>query len=1159
MDGDKKMNIYDYLSYTKVINDVIHKDNVRIGDVCDEFNITLLISDFYRGNKSLFVVLPNLYLAQKYYDELSNYIDENDVLFFPADELLSAEIIAATGDFLFERINTITTLLEGGKKIIVTNMNGAIKYEMNPNKWKDSIFTLKEFDSIDIYDLCKKLLSIGYESVFTIQKTGQFSKRGSIVDIFPLGYEKPIRIDFFGDEIDSIKYFSIDTQRSTEKTNKVSIIPVTELIYTEEEFKLAKEKILSFIDDYSLSQIEEDMYNKNLFDLENHKNLESMSRYLYFFDDTKTTIFDFVSNKRIYFIDPVKSKDMFNSIVLDLNEYASRLGGYSVCNMNLFKNLDVLISKANVLVEALRSFDYVDYNVGAKYINPFFGNKKNIIKELTSFSTKTRVIIAFRNEENYKKIYELFEEERIFIKRLKSVNDICGVGLYGFIGNVPSFTLENEGLVVINDRTLFDSNYQPKKAKYKSIFKNAVKISKYDELVIGDYVVHYDHGIGVYKGIKTIKTEDIVKDCLYVEYANNTALYIPLEQLSNIMKYASGDVEGIKINEIGSTSWARTKAKVRKKVHDISEKLIAIYASRLSAKGFQFPEDDEMQEMFESDFEYDLTIDQKKAVDAIKKDMESPRPMDRLVCGDVGYGKTEVAMRAAFKAVLGGKQVCMLAPTTILSRQHYYSFKNRMSKYGVRVELLSRFVSKLKQEEVINGLKTGAVDVVVGTHRVLSNEIEFKALGLLIVDEEQRFGVTHKEKIKEMKVEVDCITLTATPIPRTLQMSVMGIKDLSMIETPPKNRYPIQTYVLERNDRIIADAIMREMARGGQIFYLYNRVDSIEEIKDKINSLVPEAKIGIGHGKLSKEQLENVITKFIDKEYDVLLCTTIIETGIDMPDTNTLIIHDADKLGLAQMYQIRGRVGRSNKIAYAYLMYEPRKMLTPQAEKRLETIKEFNELGSGYKIAMRDLSIRGGGDILGEEQSGFIETVGLDMYLKILDEEINKKTETKEEEKPDRSLITPLASRTIKESYVNNDDARIYIHKRIDKLNSLEALNDLTNELIDRFGNVDNELKLYMAEKLMKSYCKSLNIYKIDNSNRRYMSFVFTKEASKTLDGNKLFNLLKGFKFVTLTYKDLEIRVLLEIQGRDKLDYFTEINNYFNKVVENNYCQIDKI
>jgi len=458
-------------------------------------------------------------------------------------------------------------------------------------------------------------------------------------------------------------------------------------------------------------------------------------------------------------------------------------------------------------------------------------------------------------------------------------------------------------------------------------------------------------------------------------------------------------------------------------------------------------------------------------------------------------------MRAAFKAVYGGKQVCMLAPTTILAQQHYENFKGRMEEYGIRVELLNRFVPMSKQKVIIDGIKKGGVDVVIGTHRVLSDEIKFKDLGLLIVDEEQRFGVTHKEKIKELKVNVDCITLSATPIPRTLQMSVMGLKDLSMIETPPKNRYPIQTYVIERNDRIIADAIMREMSRRGQVFYLYNRVDSIDLMAAKLKELVPEARICIGHGKLSKDQLENRIRDFINKEYDILLCTTIIETGIDMPDTNTLIIHDADRLGLSQLYQIRGRVGRSNKIAYAYLMYEPRKILTPEAEKRLETIKEFNELGSGFKIAMRDLSIRGSGDLLGEEQSGFVESVGLEMYLKILNEEIHHISVQKEV--VDKSISTPMANRTIQKSYIDNEDVRIEIHKKIDKLNKLKELNELKIELEDRFGKVEDEILCYMYEKLMKNYCKNIGIEKI-NTNNHYMEFIYSKEASNKNDGTVL-------------------------------------------------------
>lgn len=1150
------MNLLEYFSNLKTVREIRESSKISLGQSTDEFNIMLIASDFYNGDKSLFVVLPNLYEAQKYYDQLTASFNEEDILFFPADELVSAEIIAATGDFLFERINTISTLLEGKKKIIITNMHGAIKYEMHPSVWKKSIFRIDSSMSFNLHDLCYKLVSLGYEATFTVQKTGQFSRRGSIIDIFPLGYENPIRLDFFGDDIDSIKEFNVENQRSINNIDNISVLPVSELIYNDEEFKLAKSKIFEFINQYKTSQIEEDMFKRDLFDLENHKGLESLSRYIGFFDDTKSTVFSFVENKRIYIVDPIKAKEGYNHMIYDLEEYSSRLGGYSVANMNLFSSIDRLIDNANVLIEALRSIGKIDKNVFVKAVIPYQANKKAIVNDLVGLRTRRIVVLAFKDIERFKKIQELLEENNIFIRINNDLSNLCVGNIYAIIGSYPSFEMDYDGLMIINDSALFDSKAIPHKAKYKSVYKNAVKISNYDELVVGDYVVHYDHGIGKYLGIKTIRTEDVERDFLYVMYGNNSGLYIPLEQISNIMKYAAADTMNVKLHEIGSTAWARAKAKVRKKVHDISDKLIALYAERQMAKGFEYPEDSVEQAQFEQDFEYELTHDQEKAINAIKHDMESKRPMDRLVCGDVGYGKTEVAMRAAFKAVYAGKQVCMLAPTTILARQHYLTFKSRMEKYGIRVELLSRFVSAKAQTKIIEDLFFGGVDIVVGTHRVLSNEIMFKDLGLLIVDEEQRFGVTHKEKIKEMKVNVDCITLTATPIPRTLQMSVMGIKDLSMIETPPKNRYPIQTYVLERNDRIIQDAILRELARGGQIFYLYNRVDSIEDVAAHLHSLVPEARIGIGHGKLSKDQLENVIAKFIDKEFDILLCTTIIETGIDMPDTNTLLIHDADRLGLAQMYQIRGRVGRSNKIAYAYLMYEPRKMLTPDAEKRLETIKEFNELGSGYKIAMRDLSIRGSGDILGEEQSGFIETVGLDMYLKILDEEINKKNSS-DEIKEDKSLSSLMTNRTIKESYINNDDARIKIHKKIDKLKSLSGLNDLVNELTDRFGSVDDDLLLYMHEKLMKSYCKILDIYKLDKSNRRYIAFIFTKDKTKELDGNKLFTLLKDFKYITLTHIDNEVRILLEIQGRGKLEYFKDINNYLNMIVTNNHCKME--
>ncbi len=1139
------MNIIDHFCLIPSVNKIISSDKIKLRGASDGFNQMLIISNFIQNDKSIFIVLPNLYKAQQYYDDLIKYVNEEDVLFFPSDELISAEMVSSSGDFLYERIQTLYTLLENEKKIIIMNMHAAIKYEMPKEKWISNVFKLNVGAEIKIEDLCDKLILLGYEKTFQISKTAEFSKRGSIVDIFPLGYDFPVRLDFFGDEIDSIKEFDVVNQRSIKKIDEIKILPVTEFIYSKKEFNYAKDKINAYFSDYDLSQIEIDNIKNDLFKLENHNDLDSLSRYMSFFEDDLKTIFDYSNNKKIYLIDPIKSKEMFSNLDLDLNDYAARIGSKSLFNMKHFESFLKIENIANVEIEGLRSLNVADLDVFSKDILPYNGVPKKIMDDFLNIKKDNLLIVFIKDDSRYKKLIRYLLDNEVFVNE---INDILKAKV-NFInimhGDYPAFEMELEHLIIINEETLFESSSNHKIVKYKSIYKNAIKINKYDELIIGDYVVHYNYGIGKYLGIKTIKTKDIERDYLHILYANSSALYIPLEQISNIMKYASADVEGIKLNNLGTTEWARTKAKARKRIHDISDKLLAIYSKRAQAKGFACPIDTVEQAKFEMEFDYELTKDQSLAVDAVKRDMESTRPMDRLICGDVGYGKTEVALRAAFKMVMsGGKQVLLLAPTTILARQHYYTFKNRMESYGMRIELLSRYVPLKEQQKIIEDTKRGSVDILIGTHRALSDEVKFKNLGLLIIDEEQRFGVTHKEKIKELKIDVDCITLTATPIPRTLQMSVMGIKDLSMIETPPKNRYPIQTYVLERNDKIIADAITKELARGGQVFYLYNYTESILEMKDKLKSLVPHAKICVGHGKLRKDELEDVISKFIDKKYDVLLCTTIIETGIDIPETNTLIIHDADRLGLSQMYQIRGRVGRSSKIAYAYLMYEPRKILNEAAEKRLETIKEFNELGSGFKIAMRDLSIRGAGDILGEEQSGFIESIGIDMYLKLLDEEINKKEE-KEEKKLDSSLTLPKASRTIKKSYVDNDDARIYIHKKIDKLKSVLDAYELIDELEDRFGLVENDLLTYIYEKLMNNYCKELDIYKIEEG-KGFTSFIFTKEKSANLNGEKLFMLTNKYKNINLTQMNQEVRIVLDIRGLEKLEQFKMICNYFN-------------
>ena len=1143
------MNLFEYFSGLKNVKRILASDSISVSESSDGFNMMLIASDFYTGDKTIFVVLPTLYQAQAYYDQLVSIIDEDDVLFFPADELISAEMIAATGDFLYERIQTLYTLLLGKKKLVITNMHGAIKYEMNKKRWENSFFALKKGDIIEPKDLCNRLVSLGYEPTFTIDKTGQFSKRGSIVDVFPLGSLSPVRLDFFEDEVDSIKEFNIESQRSIKELDCALILPVTEFIYDSDDLRLAKGKLEAFIDSFELSEIEDEMYKKDLLNLDDHKSLDNMSKYIPFFDNECQTVLEFVDNKRVYIIDKYKCKESYDGLILDLNDYCSRLGGYSMAHMELFKKFPLVEAMCNVNIMGLRGINDETLKVYSKDVTPFNANQKEIVKDFNDLKDRKRLIIAIDNEERFKKLEELLDDNKI---RINPISDISRAEV-GFVnrikGNYPSFSLEHDSFILINESTIFDYEYKRKKAKYKSIYKNAVKVSRYDELVIGDYVVHYDYGIGKYIGIDTLNMSGLDRDFIHVMYANNSALYIPLEKISNLMKYASADTEGVVLNDLGGTAWARAKARVKKRVHDISDKLIALYAERQKSEGFMCPMDTPEQIQFESDFEYELTADQRKAVDDIKRDMESKRPMDRLVCGDVGYGKTEVAMRAAFKMILsGGKQVAVLAPTTILARQHYLNFKGRMEKYGVRCEMLTRMVPKKQQNIIIDDLAKGSVDIVIGTHRLLSSEIKYKDLGLLVVDEEQRFGVTHKEKIKALKVNVDCITLSATPIPRTLQMSVMGIKDLSMIETPPKNRYPIQTYVIERNDRIITDAIERELARGGQVFYLYNWTETIEEEAARIKALVPEARICVGHGKLSKDQLENILTKYINKEYNVLICTTIIETGIDMPDTNTLIVHDADRLGLSQMYQIRGRVGRSNKIAYAYLMYEPRKKLTAEAEKRLATIKEFNELGSGFKIAMRDLSIRGAGDLLGEEQSGFVESVGIDMYLKILDEEINKKDESKDSKVPDKSLTVALTNRTIKKSYIDNDDARISVHKKIDRLRSVSELLELVSELTDRFGRVDDDLLMYMYEKLTSSYYDRLGIYRIDRSSPLVWKYYISYDMSKRLDGKLLYTEAFKTQYTNIHYVNFEYVISIETLKKNKLQIFKDACSYFDKI-----------
>ncbi|MCR5786845.1 MAG: transcription-repair coupling factor [Acholeplasmatales bacterium] len=1144
-----------FLANNSFYKEIINSSDYNIKNGSTDYMISLAVTDFKENNKNIFIVLPNLYEAQKTYDKLTSILNEEYVLFFPGDELVAAEILNSSGDFKFERINTIVSLLKNDRKyIIVTNVNAAVKYELNKSLWQSSIFSLKKDLTFKRELLIEKLLSAGYKRTYTVTRTGEFSNRGEIIDIFPLNSLSPVRIDYFDDDIDSIKEFDIDTQKSIREINQIEIIPVSELFYSSQVLEASLNKIKEFKESLSITLDEDEKISQDLMNLENRDNVDNLMRYIKFFDSNAQSILDFVEDKKIYYVDMGSLKETYEHMTNDLASYCQSVNSFFVLKLDYYMSLDKFLSYPNIKSEGLIEYFSNGFNPCLETIDKFQGNPELIVTYLKENYNKSTIIISLNSELRLQRLKDILLENSITYQVVSGEFQIKK----GFVNIVygqsfVTLSLFSKKIIIINEETLFDSKYVARKAKYKSIYKNTTKVSSYNELKDGDYVVHFDYGIGIYKGLKTIDNNGIKRDYLEISYADGDTLYVPLEQISRIEKYNVGDDSQVKITKIRTGAWERAKERVRKKVHDISDKLIKLYATRSQSVGFACDRDNAMQMEFENNFFFELTPDQEKAISDVKRDMESSKVMDRLICGDVGYGKTEVALRAAFKAVMNSKQVALLCPTTILASQHYKNFKSRMEDFGVTIELVNRFVPMKKQKEIFKGLEQGNVDIVIGTHRLLSDQIKYHDLGLLIIDEEQRFGVMHKEKIRQIKVNVDTITLSATPIPRTLQMSIAGIKELSMITTPPKNRYPVQTYVLERNDAIIRDAVLREMARGGQVFYMYNFVDDIESIASHIQTLVPDARVGIGHGKMEKSELEDIISAFINKEYDVLVCTTIIETGIDIPDCNTLIIHDANRLGLSQLYQLRGRVGRSDRIAYAYMMYQPKMRLTDEAKKRLEAIKEFNELGSGYKIAMRDLAIRGAGDILGDEQSGFITSVGLETYLEILNEEIEKIKHPKLEDKNKKEEVpnVELVSRTIDNRYISNDDVKIEIHKKIDKLKTLDGLLELSEELHDRFGDYPDELKYYMYEKLYQNKLEENHIVRtIDTTNE--MTLFFSREASQNIDGNKIFMLAnETSKDIRLNYYDHQIQIIFNKRNlKNKNDYLIVLSTFLDKLAK---------
>ena len=1077
-----------------------------------ELSALFVYNTFIKNKENILLVLNSTYEANLFYNKLLNYT--SNVLFFPMDDFITSEALAVSPEFKTERIITLNKLSSNDKKyIVVSNLMGVLRYLPSVRTWKENIIKLKKGMDYSRDDLIKKLFDLGYETEKIVYETGKIGIRGFVIDIFPIGEDNPIRIEFWGDTIDTIKYFDVDTQLATEEINNIDIFPFTEFLLDNNVSEVIKKQ--KYLKKYS---------NK----IDGIWNYIGNSCCIYYdygqlktsYENLKNTVFEYSKetkelNKTDYMYD-------INDITCEKEIYISSIDNYLY---------DLKLKK----VMNFESSDVSNYE----------GNYEWLKNDLEKYVIKKRtVIICFKNSVNLKRFCDYLDSDNI-IKT--SENNIINNKINLIVKNIDNGFIFNN-YIVLSENNLF-KNSDVK--KYKNKYKVGNKVKNLIDITKGDYIVHEEYGIGIYDEICTILKNGFKKDYIKLIYAGGDILYVPVEKIDRISKFSGKEGVFPRLNKLGTDEWKKRKTKIKGKIEEIAQNILKVSAEREALKGYAFSEDDENQTMFDSQFEFTETADQIKAIDQIKKEMQKVKPMDMLLCGDVGFGKTEVAFRAMFKAVNDGKQVAYLCPTTILSSQQYNNALKRFSKFPVNIALLNRFTPLKEERQILENLQNGKIDILFGTHRILSKDVVFKDIGLLVIDEEQRFGVKHKETIKQYKSNIDVLTLSATPIPRTLQMSMTGIRGLALIETPPSQRFPIQTYVLAENKNVIKDAIYKELSRNGQTFLLYNKVKNIEEQANEIRKLVPEARVQFAHGQMTKNQLEDIMVDFINYKYDVLICTTIIETGIDIPNVNTLIIIDADRFGLAQLYQIRGRIGRSNKIGYAYLMYDDKKVLNELAIKRLNTIKEFTELGSGFKIAMRDLSIRGAGDILGSEQSGFIDTIGIELYLKLLNEVVmelkgNKLEET--EEKVESNYLIDIDTH-ISNNYVSDDSLKIEIHKKINEIDSFSKMEQIKDELENRFGKISESMHIYMYEEWFEKIAQSLKIKNIRQIKNK-ITIELPTELTQKIDGEKLFvNIYKIHKNFKLSYKDNKIFVNFDISNLDKhfLIYLIEMLEMLKK------------
>lgn len=1126
------MNCFDYpllqLNEYEQVRDCLSKGTSCQVTGCRDSQLAHFINGLSNGYKQKVIVTFSAIKAKELYEDLKGFTD--DVVIYPAKDVIFFSADVHGSYILQQRLEFIQKVVENKPFTVIVTADAFLDKVQPLDSIRESYIEIAEGNVVEMDALKIKLAKMGYESVVQIDSPGQFAVRGSILDIYTLTDEMPYRIDFWDNEIDIIKSFDIESQRSVENIERIKIYPASEYFLDKDTITKGVEKIKNELD-LAIEKFRKEFHTEEANNLKNTvgeflTNIDinpysvAIDSYVNYFCDKTVSLLDYFE-EAVFFIDePARVEEQLNAVEKEFQESMShRLEkGYVLPGQtDILWQKNEIIEKINhcqkilftAIPQKMKTFQADAFvEVDTKNISPYNSKFEMLVEDLKRYKKqKYAVLLVTSSTTRGKRLAEdlrdfhisaFYEEDKERQTAQEEVMIVKGSLRKGFVYPMIKF-------VVISDTDIFGQ--RKKKLRRKHGYKGTA-ISGFADLNVGDYVVHENHGLGIYKGIEKIEVDHVVKDYIKIEYAGGSSLYILATQLDMIQKYADSEAKPPKLNKLGGQEWTKTKGRVKKAVADIAKELVELYAVRQKGSGYEFSEDTQWQREFEEMFPFEETEDQLTAISEVKKDMESSKIMDRLICGDVGFGKTEIAIRAAFKAIQDNKQVAYLVPTTVLAQQHYKTFKQRFKDFPVRVEMLSRFRTKSNIEQNIKDLKKGYVDIVIGTHRILSKDVKFKDLGLLIIDEEQRFGVKHKEQIKELKKNVDVITLTATPIPRTLHMSLIGIRDMCIMEEPPQDRMPIQTFVMEYNEEIARDAINRELARGGQVYFVHNRVQDIGDVAATVQNLVPQANVAFAHGQMGERQLEEIMYDFVNGDIDVLVSTTIIETGLDISNANTIIIHNAEKMGLSQLYQLRGRVGRSNRMAYAFLMYGRNKILTEVAEKRLGAIRDFTELGSGVKIAMRDLEIRGTGNLLGAQQSGHMEAIGYDLYCKMLNQAIEA---LKGNEVPDdfETKVDLVCDAYVPASYIKNESTKMDVYKRIAGIETPEEYEDMQDELLDRFGDIPNQVENLLRVVLLKAAAHKEYVTEISGDKKRLKLTMWNRAK---VDVNRIPILVREYK-----------------------------------------------